>query len=125
MAQPQDYRRTSLVAPILLITLGGLFLYATWRPAFDLWPILRTYWPLILIFIGLGKMWDVTRERENPNARRTNVSGGSSMGLGVFILVLVGLFWPGRAFSRDRRSSYSPLQHQSRTVDRQNAKSVH
>src|SRR2546430_781583 len=125
MPQLQQRARTSLVAPILLITLGGLFLYATWRPAFDLWPILRTYWPLILIFIGLGKMWDVTRERKNPNAPRTNVSVGSSIGVVVFILVLVGLFWHGRAFSRDRRSSYSHLQHQSRTVDRQNAKSVH
>jgi len=58
MAEGQSPRRTSLVLPIVLITIGGMFLYANWRPAFDPWPILRTYWPLILVFVGLGKMWD-------------------------------------------------------------------
>ena len=121
MPQPQQSPRTSLVIPILLITFGALFLYATWRPAFDPWPILRTYWPLILIFIGLGKMWDATRQRQNPGAPRANFSVGSTVGILVFVLVLVALFWHGRAFSRDRRSSFSHLQHESRTVERQDA----
>ena len=125
MPQPQQSPRTSLVIPILLITVGALFLYATWRPAFDPLPVLRTYWPLILIFIGLGKMWDVTRQRQNPGAPRANFSVGSTVGILVFVLVLVALFWHGRAFSRDRRSSFSHLQHESRTVERQDAKSVH
>ena len=56
MAQGDSPRRTSLVVPIVLIAVGGMFLYANWRPAFDPWPILRTYWPLILVFVGLGKM---------------------------------------------------------------------
>src|SRR5215472_3811076 len=57
-------RRTSLVLPITLILVGGIFLYANWRPSFDPWPILRTYWPLILVFVGLGKMWDAARSRQ-------------------------------------------------------------
>jgi N-terminal domain of toast_rack, DUF2154 len=124
MSEQQRSPRNSLVIPILLITFGALFLYATWRPAFDPWPILRTYWPLILIFIGLGKMWDATRQRQNPGAPRANFSVGSTVGILAFVLVLVALFWHGRAFSRDRRSSFGHLQHESRTVDRQNAKSV-
>jgi hypothetical protein len=126
MADGQPARRTSLVLPIVLITIGAMFLYANWRPAFDPWPILRTYWPLILIFIGLGKMWDVTRARQNPDGTaRSGVSLGATFGALAFVLVLVVLFWHGRAFTRDRRYYSSDVQHQSRTVERQGAKSVH
>ncbi len=125
MADGQPAHRTSLVLPIVLITIGGMFLYANWRPAFDPWPILRNYWPLILIFVGLGKMWDVTRARQNPDGTaRSGVSLGATFGALAFVLVLVVLFWHGRAFTRDRRYYSSDLQHQSRTVDRQGAKSV-
>jgi len=125
MANGQSPRRTSLVLPVVLIALGAMFLYANWRPAFDPWPILRTYWPLILIFIGLGKMWDVTRARQNPDgtSRSGGVSLGATFGALAFVLVLVILFWHGRAFSNGRRYS-SEMQHRSRTVDRQGAKSV-
>jgi hypothetical protein len=124
MAQSDSPRRTSLVVPIVLIAVGGMFLYANWRPAFDPWPILRTYWPLILVFVGLGKMWDATRKRQNPDGTpRSSVSLGPTFGALAFVLVLVVLFWHGRAFTRDRRYS-NDLQHQSRTVDRQGAKSV-
>ena len=126
MADGQVPRRTSLVLPIVLITVGAIFLYANWRPAFDPWPILRTYWPLILVFIGLGKMWDATRARQNPDGtvRSGGVSLGSTFGALAFVLVLVVLFWHGRAFTRDRRFSDDAQQHNSRTVDRQGAKSV-
>jgi hypothetical protein len=125
MADGQPTRRTSLVLPIVLITIGAMFLYANWRPAFDPWPILRTYWPLILVFIGLGKMWDVTRARQNRDGTaRSGVSLGATFGALAFVLVLVVLFWHGRAFTRDRHY-YGDLQHQSRTVERQGAKSVH
>ena len=124
MANGQSPRRTSLVLPIVLVTIGAMFLYANWRPAFDPWPILRTYWPLILVFIGLGKMWDTTRARQNPEgAARSGVSLGATFGVLAFVLVLIVLFWHGRAFSHGRHYS-SDVQHQSRTVDRQGAKSV-
>jgi len=125
MAEGRSPRRTSLVLPIVLITIGGMFLYANWRPAFDPWPILRTYWPLILVFVGLGKMWDVTRARQNPDGTvGSGVSLGATFGALAFVLVLVILFWHGRAFTHTRHFS-GDLQHQSRTVDAQGAKSVH
>ena len=125
MADGRSQRRTSLVLPIVLITVGAMFLYANWRPAFDPWPILRTYWPLILVFVGLGKMWEATRAKQNPDgtARSGGVSLGATFGALAFVLVLVVLFWHGRAFTRDRRSSDDWQQH-SQTVDRQGAKSV-
>lgn len=125
MADVRSPRRTSLVLPIVLITIGAMFLYANWRPAFDPWPILRTYWPLILVFVGLGKMWDATRGRQNPDgtARSGGVSLGATFGALAFVLVLVILFWHGRAFTRDRHYS-SDQQHYARTVERQGAKAV-
>lgn len=124
MAGSDVPRRTSLVLPITLILIGAIFLYANWRPAFDPWPILRTYWPLILIFVGLGKMWDATRARQTPSgAVRPGVSVGGTIGALAFVLVLVALFWHGRAFSHNRnRDGFA--QHFAHSVDTQGAKSV-
>src|SRR5882762_502182 len=125
MANGQTKRRTSLVLPVVLVALGAMFLSANWRPAFDPWPILRTYWPLILVFVGLGKMWDATRPRQNADGtpRSGGVSLGATFGALAFVLVLIILFGHGRAFTKNRHYS-GDLQHQARTVDRQGAKSV-
>ncbi len=97
MAQGDSLRRTSLVFPIVLIALGGMFLYANWRPAFDPWPILRTYWPLILIFVGLGKMWDATQRRQNPDGTRSGVSLGAGTAAIRAICNTSPALWTGRA----------------------------
>ena len=123
MAQDGTPRRSSLVFPVLLIALGAIFLYGNWHPSFDPWPILWTYWPLILIFIGLGTIWDHWRRRQNPDAARGS-SMGASLGTIAFVIILVLLFWHGRNTNHWRGSSVYAMQHQSRTVDRGNAKSV-
>jgi hypothetical protein len=122
MAQDGSPRHGSLVFPILMITFGALFLYANWRPSFDPWPVLTTYWPLILIFLGLGKIWDVSRRRQNPDAPSRS-SAGATVGILAFVLILFALFWHGRAFSHGRGFS-SSLRHDSRTLDLAGAKSV-
>ena len=60
------HERPPLVFPIVLIVVGALFLYANYRPAFDPWQVMRTYWPLILIFVGLAKIFDSTLRRAHP-----------------------------------------------------------
>jgi N-terminal domain of toast_rack, DUF2154 len=122
MAPDGARRHGSLVFPILLITIGGLFLYANSRPSFDPWPILTTYWPLILIFLGAGKLWDVSRRRQNPDAAPGS-SLGVTIGVLALVLVLVVLFWHGRGFSH-RRGFSSSLRHDARTVDLAGAKTV-
>jgi hypothetical protein len=121
MAQDGAPRHGSLVLPILLITIGGLFLYANWRPSFDPWPILTTYWPLILIFLGVGKLWEVSRRRQNPDAPRSSM--GATAGILAVVLLLFALLWHGHAFSHGRRFS-SSLRHDARTVDLAGAKTV-
>lgn len=116
-------RRVSLVLPIILIALGSLFLFHNWRPAFDPWPVLETYWPLILIFIGMGKVWDATYRSRNPNAP-PGISIGATIGALAFVIVLVFLLWHGHSFSR-RHGFYSGSRHTAQSVDLQGAKSAH
>ncbi len=123
MVQDGNPRRVSLVFPIILITVGCLFLLHNWRPAFDPWPILATYWPLILIFVGVGKIWDTTYRSRNPTAP-PGVSIGATMGMLAFVVVLVVLLWHGRSFSRRHGFSWE-TQHHTQTVDLQGVKSAH
>lgn len=123
MAQDGNPRRVSLVFPIILITIGGLFLLHNWRPAFDPGPILLTYWPLILIFIGLGKVWDNVQRSRNPNAP-PGISVGGTIGALAFVLIITLLLWHGHGFAR-RRGFDSNAKHVSQSVDLKGAKSAH
>ncbi len=49
-------RRRSVVVPLLLVALGVLFLYTNLRPEVNPWPLVSRWWPLLLIFLGLGKL---------------------------------------------------------------------
>ena len=124
MAQDGTPRRASLVIPILLIAVGAIILYSNWRPSFDPWPILWTYWPLILIFIGAGKIYDSWRRSKNPEDASRGSSAGASIGAIVFVIVLLVIMGSGKRINRWRAGTVYAMQHQSRTVDRGEAKSV-
>ncbi|HEV3037716.1 MAG TPA: toast rack family protein [Candidatus Angelobacter sp.] len=101
-----EYRRGSMVGAILLIGLGVLFLIGNLRPGLDAWWILARYWPLLLIFIGLGKLWDYYQRRSNPDAANRRWLGGGE----VAIILLVALF--GIAFTAGRgHVGWSSGQH--------------
>ena len=122
MAQDANPRRVSRVLPIILIAIGVLFLLHNWRPAFDPWSVLRDFWPLIIVFVGLGMIWDNYQRRRNPNAA-SGISVGSTIGILAFVLVLAILLWHGRGLSR-RHRFYSETRHTTRTVNLQQAKSA-
>jgi hypothetical protein len=123
MAQDGNPRRVSLVVPIILITVGGLFLVRNWRPDFDPVPILWTYWPLILIFIGVGKIWDSVQRSRNPNAP-PSIYVGATVGTFALAIVLVVLIWHGRSFSH-RHGFGSTSRHSTKIIEPQRAKSAH
>src|SRR5271168_2257259 len=108
----------SLVFPLVLIIVGGLFLYANWRPEFDPWRILAIYWPLILIFLGLGRIWDNTRRGSTQR-----YSSGLTVGVLAFVVVIGVLLWRRQSFSRGLEAS-SAMQRTTRTVEAGGVKDV-
>jgi len=123
MPEDSNYRRVSVVLPVILITIGVLFLVHNWRPSFEPFGILLDYWPLILIFEGLGKIYDNFQRDRNPNAAK-GISVGTTVGILAFVVVLVVLLWHGRGVASQRGLYSSDFNHTSQTVDLQGAKSV-
>jgi hypothetical protein len=125
---PRDERqpKTSLVMPILLISIGALFLLRNWIPGLDLAHVFKTYWPLILILVGLGKIWDYSRSR-TAGGTSSGVAIGSTIGVVAFVLVLVALLGHYQKTRHHDRSGDEFSQHSSQVVetrDLQGAKSV-
>lgn len=106
-------RRGSIVFAVLLVGLGVLFLYANLR-GWSAWPFVSRWWPLLLILLGLGKLWDHFRARSHPEAAGTT-------GLTAGAIVLVALLFLGLALSHERGRRDA---HEAESVDRQGADSV-
>ncbi len=132
-------RRRSFAGPILLIALGVLFLLGTLRPDFNPWWVLSRYWPLLLIFIGLGQIFDHYWNRNPDGTRSHAISGtGIAMILLLIILIAAGLHGGGRGpdgwghgngwwahnwnDNRNWRSGHD--LHDAQSVELQGAKSV-
>src|SRR5277367_1092677 len=83
-------RRSSIVAPLLLIGIGGLFLARNMYPELPLLDYLAKYWPFLLILWGTLRLaevllWSVT---DKPLPAR-GVSGGEWV-LVIFLCMLGG-----------------------------------
>ena len=130
MPQDDQQRRNSLVVPILLITLGALFLFRNWHPGFEIGHVLHTYWPLLLIAVGLGKIWDSSRSRATGHTS-SGVALGSTIGVVAAVLVIVILLGQyqksHRKFSsgsNDESDGGEYSSHTEEVVELQGAKSV-
>jgi hypothetical protein len=121
MPANDSVRSRSLVFPVLLVALGALFLLRNWHPAFQPWPVIQVYWPLILVLVGLGKMWDAF---QGAKQTRTGVSIGSTVGVLLFVLAIVVLLWRGNAFTNADGRYGRGIDHISEVRDLQNATSL-
>jgi hypothetical protein len=131
MPQDDQQRRNSLVVPILLITLGALFLFRNWHPGFEIGRLLRDWWPLILIAVGLGKIWDSSRNRGAAGQTSSGSALGSTIGVVAAVLVIVLLLGQyqksHRKFSSDSSDESNRgdfASHTEEVVELQGAKSV-
>ena len=130
MPQDDQQRKNSLVVPILLITLGALFLFRNWHPGFEVGRLLRDWWPLILIAVGLGKIWDSSRNRGPSGQASGGVALGSTIGVVAAVVVIVLLLgqyqkshrkFSSRSDESDRGEFAS---HTDEVLELQGAKSV-
>lgn len=108
-------RRSSLVGAFLLVALGLLFLYSNFRPGLDPWPLLSRYWPVLLIFLGLGKVWDQFRPPESSQGAKAWLSGGEIAVILLLIIAGIGL---------SLQTTTGPV-HDVQTIEQQGAESVH
>lgn len=127
-------RRRSFAGPVLLIALGITFLLANILPDFDPWPITVRFWPLALICLGLGMIWDSYYRHEHSGQAPDPAAGPWISGTSVAWILVLTFFilavWHGGARHRgwdwDQRH-FGPSAHYShdtQSVDLQGAKSV-
>src|SRR5580700_7584117 len=109
-------RRGSLGFGIVLVVLGLLLLATNLMPGFDPWPMIWRYWPVLLILLGLGKLFDHMRARNDPQARSSGWVSGTAIGL----LILILLF----GVSLSKSGASNPILHENQSVDAQGAQTV-
>jgi hypothetical protein len=134
MAEMGNPRHRSVVGPIVLISAGVLFLVLNFYPNFDPWPVLGRYWPLILIFIGLGKIWDSYRSRQHPEEARGGWSSGITIAwIALLLLFVLAVFHGGSRWDNRRDwhgrwnwggRDFGDEMHDTQAVELQGAKSV-
>lgn len=113
---PRPRRSSSIASALILIALGVVFLMANVRPGIDPWRIIFHYWPLILIFVGIGKIFDsfILRDRGGP-AALGEVSGAS-----IAFIALIAIF----GFALWRGHERNDRMHDQHTVELLGAKTV-
>lgn len=124
MAHNRGVRSSSVVFPLLLIAIGALVLLHRAVPDFQPWPVLEHYWPLLLIFVGAGMMWDRSRRPQNPG-EASPFPIGSTVGTLLFILAMIFLMWHGHTFAgRGYASDSITRTHRPQAVELQGAKAI-
>jgi len=122
MANEPARRTGPLTGALLLIAIGGIFLYANLVPEWDPWPLISRYWPVLLIVLGLGKLIDALRSHNAPTTPgapgppAATRRGGEIGAILVVILLVMLAAVGGRRFSR--------MSHEEQSVDAQGAESV-
>jgi hypothetical protein len=121
MAKYQNRHRPSIAGGLIVVTVGIVFLIANLQPDLDFWSIAMRYWPVILIVIGLGKIFDAFRIR-NDGGTGPDGQPRANNDLGVILALLVLLAFVAVAV-RHGHGRVKFLQD-SQTIDLQSAKTV-
>jgi hypothetical protein len=126
---PRDgrVRSTSVVFPLLLIAFGALLLLRHWYPFLYPWPLLWKYWPLLLVLVGAGMLWDRVQRNNDPEGAPV-VPIGSTVGTLIFLIIMGYLLWHERGFHHHDwvtdTAGASSRGHESQTVNLKGAKAA-
>jgi hypothetical protein len=103
-------RRGSIVGPVILILIGGIFLLNNIRPDFSLLDTLVSYWPFLLIAWGVLRLIEILvsgvgRDPAQPGAPRAypGLSGGEWV-----LIVLLCLLGSGAFFFHKNPARWPP-----------------
>jgi len=88
-------RRDSITGALILIAIGVVFLVSNLHPEIDAWGLILRYWPLILIFIGVGKIFDSLIFRDRRDSGVAESVSGTSIALIALLLILGLALWRG------------------------------
>jgi N-terminal domain of toast_rack, DUF2154/LiaI-LiaF-like transmembrane region len=117
MAPGDHPRRQSFSGALIVIAIGVFFLIVNLRPGADVWwYVLSRYWPVFLILIGLGKMWDAWMDRAHPDAAGPRYDSGAPVVILIIALILGLALWRGR--------THRGILHDTQEVALQGAQSV-
>jgi DUF4097 and DUF4098 domain-containing protein YvlB len=94
-------KRASIVGPLLLILVGGLFLLNNLRPDLPLIEMLARYWPLLLIAWGVLRLAEIAIwTAGSKTLPRAGISGGEWTLIAILCLAASGFFVAHRHFAR-------------------------
>jgi hypothetical protein len=116
--QPRRHRRSSVTGALIVIAVGVLLLLTNLYPEMNAWSIVLRYWPVAIILVGLGKVFDAFRYRGAPGDpnRSQPTSAMPYAVLLIVVLILVGMLHEGRV---------QASLHDSHSLDLGAAKDVH
>ena len=117
---PTPRPRRLYMGPIILIAIGVFFLVANLMPSFDPWQALYRYWPVILILVGLGKVWDYYTVARSPYERHGSDFIVPIVLVLLLVLLIAGMHRGWRGLSR----SSGITRTETQSVELQNATAV-
>jgi len=80
-------RRRSIFSGLLLILIGGLFLWNNLVGELGIWQLFTRWWPALLILWGLAKLYDHLAAQRTGQAAPSTITGGDI----ALVLLVVGL----------------------------------
>ena len=116
MAHNGYKRRGSIGGALIVIAVGIFFLIINLHPDLDAWSIIGRYWPVLLIAIGLGYIWDAWMDRTYSQADGPRHHTGAPVAVLVVLILLGFALWHGR--------NSRPVLHATRDVSSQGAQFV-
>src|SRR5579872_5462191 len=110
-------------AAAFLIVLGIFLLIFNLSTEMHFWWVLAHYWPVILILVGIGRLWDYYWPRSHPEYSARGV-GVSAAWIAVLIVFGILMFHTRGMARNSSTSTPGAMKHETKTVELQGVKAV-